>query len=140
MNESTITQHITETFDGIETETAYGGTFFFYGADHMFPFATLVTTDENDTHSNLNRPGVYRLNIGVSKTTFQELFGSGQTGTEFDFTVLDQLMPHPVYGMMYWLCILNPSEESFSRVQQLLAEAYDMAVQKFAKKQGQSSG
>jgi hypothetical protein len=38
--------------------------------DHRFPFATLVTSDEYDRFSDLNRPGVFRLNVGVSKRTF----------------------------------------------------------------------
>jgi hypothetical protein len=30
---------------------------------------------------------------------------------------------------MYWVCVLNPSEEKFeTKVRQLLAEAYDLAV------------
>ena len=30
-----------------------------------------------------------------------------------DFTALDRIMPHPVYGKMYWVCVLNPSDETF---------------------------
>ena len=43
-------------------------------------------------------------------------------------------MPHPVYGRMYWVCVLNPSDETFAtKVQPLLAEAYDMAVVKYTR-------
>ena len=37
-----------------------------------------MTNDINDQFSNLDRSSVYRLNIGVSKATFQALFGSGK--------------------------------------------------------------
>ena len=43
-------------------------------------------------------------------------------------------MPHPVYGMMYWVCVLNPGAATFKKVEELLAEAYDMAVRKRTKK------
>jgi hypothetical protein len=120
MDEASIIQYITDTFDDVQLETADGNTFFFYGDDHKMPFVTLVTNDAYETVSDLNRPGIFRLNIGVSKTTFRSLFGetakdetaNGETaeaataeGTPaYDFTALDTLMPHPVYGMMYWIC------------------------------------
>jgi len=53
----------------------------------------------------------------------------------YDFTALDQLLPYPVYGRMYWVCVLNPSAATFEAVvRPLLAEAYDLAVSKYAKR------
>lgn len=143
MDEASIIQYITGTFDGIQTVTLNGNTFFFYGPEHMFPFATLMTNDENDQFSNLNRPSVFRLNIGLSKATYRSLFGSQPfpsgaaevVDSGYDFTALDQVMPHPVYGRMYWVCILNPSAATFQAVvQPLLAEAYNLDVSKHAKR------
>lgn len=145
MNEDAVTDNITSTFDGIDTVVSSGSTFFFYNPisdtppDHNFPIVTLVTSDIYDQFSNLDRPQVYRLNVGISKATFQSLFGTRQTGDDvgkgYDFTALDQVMPHPVYGRMYWVCVLNPSQETFnSVVKPLLAEAYEMAVSKKAKR------
>ena len=37
-------------------------------------------------------------------------------------------MPHPVYGRQSWVCVLNPSAETFGRVKPLLREAYEIAV------------
>jgi hypothetical protein len=121
MDVAAITKYITETFGETETVTAWGATFFFYGSERKFPFATLTTSDENDSFSDLNRPGVFRLNVGVSKPTFQALFGSTEG---HDFTALDRIMPHPVYGKMYWVCVLSPGIETFQAVRPLLAEAY----------------
>jgi len=132
MDESAIVKYISETFEGVEVTTASGDHYFFYDPEKMFPFATLVTGDRHDQVSNLDRDGVFRLNIGVSKQTFQSLFPSPDT--EHDFAAFDRIMPHPVYGKMYWLCVLNPSAETFEAVRQLLAEAYEMSVQKQAKK------
>jgi Family of unknown function (DUF6194) len=53
----------------------------------------------------------------------------------YDFTALDQLMPHPVYGRQYWACVLNPNAATFQAVvRPLLVEAYDLAVSKYAKR------
>ena len=72
---SQITDYITSTFLNIHTEPQDANTFYFYGDERMFPTVTLVTTDQYDTHSNLSREGVFRLNIGVGKQTFKELIG-----------------------------------------------------------------
>ena len=143
MNEEALIKYINATFDGITSVTVNGNSFFFYDPEQKFPFATLMTNDDNDQFSNLNRPGVCRLNVGVSKPTFRALFGPSTPASEaaeavasaYDFTALDKLMPHPVYGKMYWVCILNPGPATFREaVQPLLAEAYDMAVAKYSKK------
>ncbi len=126
MDEDAITHYIIDTFDGVHPVTADDNTFFFYDPERKFPFATLVTNDAYDQASNLNRPSVFRLNIGISKQTYQSLFGaqtslSGEGGggeSGYHFTALDQLMPHPVYGRQYWVCVLNPSVATFQTVVQ----------------------
>ncbi len=141
MNESKIVEYITGAFDGVELVTADGNSFFSYNPDRalpadqgFLPFATLVTNDLSDQASNLERQGVYRLNVGLKKETFRELFGTSTPGNDYDFTSLDRLMPHPVYGQMFWVCVLNPSDATFQAVKPLLLEAYDGAVGKSAKR------
>jgi hypothetical protein len=41
-------------------------------------------------------------------------------------------MPHPVYAPQSWVCVLNPSRETFEAVQPLLAEAYSIAANRHA--------
>ncbi len=132
MDEEAITHYIMDTFVGVETATSLGYTFFFYGADRMLPFATLATADNDyDRVSHLDRPGVFRLNIGVSKQTFQALFGADSIDVSvYDFTVLDKIMPHPVYAPQSFVCVLNPSDATFQKVRPLLAEAYERAVRR----------
>ena len=142
MNEDAIISAIVQGFEGVETATANGDTFFFYRDERMFPFTTLVMSDFNDSHSDLNRPGVFRLNIGVSKQTYQSLFGAQTFQGEdaapgHDFTALDTIMPHPVYGRQYWVCILNPSQATFeARVRPLLVEAHGLAAGKRSRRAG----
>jgi hypothetical protein len=149
MDETAIIRHVADTFAGVDVvrpragddapEIAWGDTFFIYDphrdldAKHRLPFATIVTKDygDFDRASNLNRPGVFRLNIGVGKETFRSLFGDT---TDHDFTALDRLMPHPVYGPQSWVCVLNPSAATFdATVRPLLAEAYDLVVGRYNK-------
>ena len=136
LDEAAITSYITGTFEGVETMAAMGYTFFFYGADRMLPFATLASADnEGDRVSNLDRPGVFRLNIGVSRPTFQSLFGAGKVDTSaYDFTALDTLMPHPDYAAQSFLCVLNPSDATFETLRPLLSEAYNLAVRRDARR------
>jgi hypothetical protein len=92
----------------------------------------------------LNRTSVFRLNIGVSKDTYRSLFGpqpalpgpAGVVDTGHDFSALDQLLPHPLYAPQSWVCVLNPSAETFQAVKPLLAEAYALAVRRHAKREG----
>ena len=129
MEQETIAQYIAETLDGVDVVTSDGNAFFFFNPpgtsppDHNFPFATIVANDRYDQASDLDRPGVYRLNVGVSRQTFRTLF-SEAAGDEHDFTALDTIMPHPVYGQMFWVCVLSPDQETFDAVKPLLAEAH----------------
>jgi len=147
MDSSLIAKHIVGTFADVRPISAWGETSFFYNPGGKLPrgiyFATIKDKDgDNDRASNLQRPGVFRLNIGISKPTYRVLFGpqparpaaGGVVGTGHDFTVLDQLLPHPVYGWMSWVSVLNPSAATFDKVKPLLSEAYDLAVGKFAKR------
>lgn len=147
MNEAAITEYITTTFADVRVGDAWGDSFFYYNPDPHTPdelyFATLKGNDDDyDNASNLKRPSVFRLNIGLSKASYRALFGgppprpeAGAAHSDQDFTVLDQLLPHPVYGRQYWVCILNPSAATFqSVVQPLLAEAYEVAVSKYTKR------
>jgi hypothetical protein len=141
MDESSIVRYITDTFPDVETENAYGYTMFFYRTDHTLSFATLIAEDtEYDRYSNLNRPGVFRLNLGISKQSFQSLFGPDRVDPgSYDYTTLNTLMPHPEYAAQSFICVLNPGGTTLIQVQQLLAEAYDIAVKRFNRRNPPSS-
>lgn len=101
-------------------EIAWGDTFFYVrdanGESAKMPFATIVTKDYTgfDTDSQLDRGGLYRLNIELGKQRFETLFGFAPKALDehraaFDFTALDTLFPHPLYGAHGWVSIINPS-------------------------------
>jgi hypothetical protein len=124
----TITRYITDTFPDADIVTAMGATFFSLDPDKHWPnFATIVTTDEHDmgAPSDLTaRPDAFRLNLGVSRATFERLVS--RDDTEPDYAAIDRLIPHPVYAKQHWVAIVNPSADSWgSIVKPLLQEAYD---------------
>ena len=136
MDDLAITEYITTTFSGVEMTAAFGYTFFFYQSERVLPFATLIAADtEHDCVSNLDRPGVFRLNIGVSRKTFQSLFGPAKAEVaRYDYTALDVIMPHPEYAAQSFICVLSPTEATFEQIRPLLTEAYDIAVRRFTRK------
>ncbi|MEV0236618.1 DUF6194 family protein [Nonomuraea sp. NPDC050786] len=118
-------------------EIAWGDTFFYYDPEGTLearprqPFATIVTKDYDgfDTASDLNRPGVFRLNIAVGSSEFERLVGyppkeHAEHHADTDYTAADRVIPHPVYSRQGWISIVNPGEQA----RPLLAEAHARAV------------
>lgn len=135
MDEFTIEKYITDTFPETQVGENFGYKFFFYGTDHKLPFATLASSDnEYDRVSNLDRPGVFRLNLGVSRQTFESLFGTTKVDTaNYDFTALDTIMPHPHYAAQHFICVLSPSDKTWPKLRLFLSEAYDIAARRNVK-------
>jgi hypothetical protein len=130
MTAEAIHDHIVATWPDTVAARTDSATFYSCDPSNWPNFATLVTTDEYDQFSDLSRPGVFRLNIGIGPKAFKARFA---TDEEHDFTALDRLMPHPVYGRQRWVCILNPSREKFEQVVvPLLAEAHDIVSRRWA--------
>jgi hypothetical protein len=121
-----ITRRILELYPETDLAEALGATFFSLDPEKHFPnFATIVTTDEHDegAPSDLARPGVFRLNVGVSRETFERLVGGIDAPEHAAF---DRILPHPVYAKQLWISILNPSDATFRHVVlPLIAEAHD---------------
>ena len=119
-----ITSYITTTFPNTDVVTIEGGSFFSLDPERHFPnFATIVWNDDFDKASNLSRPGFFRLNIGLSRETFERLVGSID---DPDYTAVDQFLPHPDYARQHYVSIVNPSAMTFQEViVPLLAEAHD---------------
>jgi hypothetical protein len=154
MDQEDIIRYIIETFTGIELLRPIDGhgagdTFIYYAPDKLdpsrqMPFATIVTKDyeEFDNFSQLNRPGIYRLNIGISRDTFRSLFGhlpneEDASGTTYNYAASNTLMPHPIYAKQAYVCILNLDQDTFESIKPLLAEAYALVASRHARTQTQ---
>jgi Family of unknown function (DUF6194) len=146
MEASEMRRRICAAFDGVTAAANAGDTFFIYDpdgdlpAERQLPFVTIVTGNRYDSVSKLDRPGVYRLNIGLTKATYAAWFGAAPTrrdahgvlDTGFDYAAVDTIMPHPIYASQHWVCVLNPGETTLETVWTLLAEAHAFAARKHA--------
>ncbi len=118
------------TLDNVQRDDSYGYAMYFVGDDHMVPFVSLAAADnEYDRVSNLDREGVYRVNIGVTRKTFAALFGDRPTD-DIDHAALNVFMPHPHYAKQNFICILNPTGENEALTKQYIREAHDFAARR----------
>ena len=120
--------------ENVQQAENFGYTFFFLGEDHRLPFVSIADSDNDfDNVSNLNRDGVFRVNIGVSKETFKNLIG--EPGIEpVDYSALDIFLPHPHYSKQHFVCILNPSGENDETAKKLIIEAHSIAAARLQRK------
>lgn len=142
-----ISNFLLTTFEGLQLINSWGESSFFYNVGNAGPRGTYFCTikennGENDRASALDRKGVFRFNFGVSKTVFLDLFTvipkrppkGGIIEGAYDFTALDRLSPHPIYGWMCWVAISNPSKDSYERLKPMIFESYELMKQKHSKK------
>jgi hypothetical protein len=133
MNQSEVEAFV-ENLANVQREENFGYIFYFVGDDHRLSFVTIASSDnEYDSVSNLNREGVFRINIGVSKDTFEALLADSSS-ENIDYSVLDLFLPHPDYAKQHFVCILNPSQANAERTKQLIVEAHSIAASRLARK------
>ena len=141
-----IVAQLTTRFDGLAPKASWGETSLFYNPNLALTngvyFCTVKEHDgANDKASCLDRPGVFRLAIGLTVQRYEQHFGprparppkGSAVVTGHDFTRLDVVMPHPIYAWMGWVQVLNPSDKTFASMQSIFTESYDQVVRKFEK-------
>ena len=107
---------------------AWGDHFFYYSTDgsvpqNRQPFATIVTKDyPDDAQSQLDPDGRWRLNVDVGRASLRELVG--EVNGARDYSETDVILPHPVYGPLGWIAVVNPGPRTESIVLELLAAAH----------------
>ena len=108
-------------------ESAWGDSFIYVGAPEGMPFATIVVSDYEgfDTASDLDRPGVFRLNVSLGRERFEAELGYAPSAVPdgLDYTALDVLLPHPVYATQSWASIVNPGEQTDALARELITFA-----------------
>ena len=148
MEAENVVEYLLKNYEGIVRGKEWGETALFYNPGKALARGTyFVFIKENDTKndivSDLNRKGVYRINMGVSKETFLSMFEKlpekPQKGEivkmGYDFQEFDKIMPHLSYGWAGWICILNPSKVTFEKkLKPLIDEAYVRAKSRFEKR------
>ncbi|MEU9488385.1 DUF6194 family protein [Streptomyces decoyicus] len=123
-------------------ELAWGDAFFYFAPDgqlprNVQPYGTIVVKNyPDDTACDLDAPGRWRVNIHVDRATFREFTGEEPRGLTRprDYTAADTVLPHPVYGALGWLAVVNPGEKNTDTVVRLLRGAHDAARARFARR------
>lgn len=123
-------------------EVAWGDAFFYYAPDgrtpdNVQPYGTIVTKDyPDDAASDLDPPGRWRVNVHVDRATFRDLTGEEPRGISRprDHAAVDIVLPHPVYGPLGWVSVVNPGERTTGLVVQLLRHAHEAARARFARR------
>lgn len=146
MDTAALQKIIKSKFDDVITKKAYGETTFFYNPKRMLPngvyFTTIKEADgPNDKSSNLSREGVFRLSFKPFPSTYKSLFGEKPArprkgeivALDFDFSIQNTLLPHPIYAWMGWIMILNPRDSQVDSVLRFLNESYSQAKLRFEK-------
>ncbi|RRD38431.1 hypothetical protein EII29_10340 [Leptotrichia sp. OH3620_COT-345] len=147
MKADDILKYCLENLKGTVLINSWGERGVFYNPNNKLKRGIYILTikekdGENDKSSDLNRENIYRVNLGIRKNTFKKMFGSipkrpdkgGIVNMNYDFSIIDRIVPHPVYAWMSWICILNPSEKTFEKLKPLIYEAYEYVKEKYAKK------
>lgn len=124
-------------------ELAWGDSFLYYAPDGVMPttvqpFATIVTKDyPDDTASRLGE-GRFRLNVNVSRERFVALTGEEPRALERprEQDLDDTVHPHPVYGAMGWIAIVNPGASTTALAVELLREAHAAAKARAERRDG----
>ncbi|NSC19938.1 hypothetical protein FM076_01415 [Streptomyces albus subsp. chlorinus] len=129
-------------------EIAWGDAFFYYAPDgkvptNVQPYGTIVTKNyPDDTAGDLDSPDRWRVNIHVGRATLQKLTGEEPRGLgrPRDCRAVDTVMPHPVYGALGWVCVVNPGERTTGTVLRLLRDVHEAAGRRFARRHEQGAG
>jgi hypothetical protein len=119
-------------------EISWGDLFFCYAPDGVLPqtqpFATIVTKEYPDEPGwGLDRPGAFRLNVAAATAEFRRWTGRDPgepSGSGAEAAADDVVLPHPVYGHLGWLCVVNPGPRTATAVRELIQTAHDHARQR----------
>ena len=147
MNAEEILNYCLENLEDTVLVESWGEKGIFYNPENKLKRGIYILTikekdGENDKGSALDRDGIYRVNLGILKQTFLNMFTAVPkrpakgcvVELDYDFTQTDKIIPHPVYAWMSWICVLNPSSETFEALKPLINEAYEYAKEKYKKK------
>ena len=147
MTPDEVLKYCLENLEGTVLVNSWGERGIYYNPDNILKRGVYILTvkekdGDNDKSSSLNRENIYRVNLGVRKTTFIEMFdfitkrpAKGEiVDMNYDFSATNKFLPPPVYAWMGWICSLNPSEKTFEELKPLIQEAYDYAKEKYKKR------
>ncbi|EFL89713.1 DUF6194 family protein [Ahrensia sp. R2A130] len=141
MTPEQIAEWLSEHFAHVIPKSEKSETSYFVNPDSEMPsdtyFASVMEKNsDEDRASGLDREGVFRIDFGPGADAFEAMFGDVPARPAkgeiiegpWNFATLDTIMPHPVYGWMGWMCVLNPSRTTFHKCKPLLESAHARAM------------
>lgn len=140
-----IVSRLMTTYPGLQRHVTWGEVALFYNPGSELArgiyFVTFKDKDSsNDSASFLDRGDLFRMNLGLSKPRYRQLFGDppvrppagGIVATGHDFTTIDKLLPHPVYAWMSWVCIISPRLATVDELVPFFDDSYALCKYKHA--------
>lgn len=147
MKSDEIIQYCLENLSGTVLTESWGERGIFYNPEGKLKRGIYTLTikekdGSNDKASNLDRLGIYRVNLALKKPTFKKLFtdipkrpdAGGVVEMPYNFQETNIILPHPVYAWMSWICMLSPDENGFEQLKPYIQESYQLALEKYKKK------
>lgn len=111
---------------------AWGDAFFYNAPDGVMPdrtqpYGTIITKDyPDDESSRLAAPDRFRVNIHVGRDRAAALTATPtDPATPRESATPDVFFPHPLYGAMGWVSVVNPADRTDALVVSLLREAHE---------------
>lgn len=142
-----VLKYCLENLEGTILVSSWGERGIYYNPDNILKRGVYILTvkekdGDNDKGSNLNRENIYRVNLGIRKATFIEMFDfipkrpakGCIVDMNYDFSATNKILPHPVYAWMGWICLLSPSEQTFNELKPLIQEACEYAKEEFKRR------
>ncbi|HIZ36574.1 MAG TPA: hypothetical protein H9815_12415 [Candidatus Ruania gallistercoris] len=122
-------------------EIAWGDVFVYFSPDGTVPpgqpFATVITKDYPYEPAWQREAGSIRVNIHVGAQVFTDLLGHPPgEGSGPEPTAVDVVMPHPAYGELGWISVVDPGERTARLVAEQLQAAYAAARRRHERRQG----
>lgn len=128
MTPDKILEYCLKELDGTVLVRSWEESGIFYNPQNRLKRGVYILTvkekdGNHDKSSKLDRENIYRVNVGVRKNTFAKMFGAipqrppkgSVVKMGYDFSETDQILPHPIYAWMGWICSLNPTEKTFEK-------------------------
>ena len=125
-------------------EASWGDAFLYYAPDGVVPsaqpFATVVTKDyPGDESSRLDRSGAFRVNVAAGRDEFRRWTGADPreaAPSGVDPSTPDVVIPHPVYGCLGWLAVVDPGPRTEDALRDLLRTAHSLARARAERRSG----
>ena len=133
MDPYSIILYCLDNFSNVDPVDSHDGTTIYFdrGEGKRSFFINIKEFDTpDDNSSNLDRDGIFRITIRLSKKSYDDLFGT-QANNKYvqskgcDYKQVNKIMPHKTLSKEYYIICLSPSNDLFNSIlKYLIADGY----------------